>query len=72
MTTNSNSFIQVQVQKNYFFEFEFHKKTEFFRVRVQAGVSNPATPTLTYCQNFVEKTLKISIIAIINTHKGPN
>ena len=29
---NSNSFMRVQVQKKYFFEFEFGKMIEFFRV----------------------------------------
>ena len=36
MNSNSISFIPVQVQNNYFFEFKWGKRIEFFRVRVRS------------------------------------
>ena len=36
MNTNNLIQVQVRVQKNYFFEFELGKITEFFRVRVRS------------------------------------
>ena len=46
---NSNSFIQVRVQQNYFFEFKFKfgKMIEFFQVRVRSPGNNASKSNLT-------------------------